>query len=253
MRGPEHLHPGLGGSQYDLGLCQEGVLGRVRTGVGGLDVDAEAAIEEAHRFACASQAVMTRDRDPGASLRGQHRRCHAHRAGAAEHHDLTAVQDRAVGLRQGLLHLGDHGGGRGVGPAGIRKHGNLERRHHGPASGIQHIGGEDRVAAADENAGSLRALGATRKNGVLGETGDVGEADSAIGNHRVPAGVVSHVHVEWADPGVRRGEMQQIGFFHGLHRYFVWGSRTGFSGVPGPAPCSPRCAYPRRDCGRRKP
>ena len=121
---------------------------------------------------------------------------------------LRALPAAAELELQDALDAGDHGGGGRERAGGIGEDRELEGRHHGLPGRFHHVEGEDRVLAADEDAGAHAVVGRTREDGVLHERRHLLERHVDVGDDDLVAGVGGHVHVERAHMLLRREHVQ---------------------------------------------
>ena len=118
-------------------------------------------------------------------------------------------------LLQCGLDTGHHRGRRGVGAARVGHQRDDEGLDHRRLRALHHVGRQQRVAPADEDAGARHALRAAREDGVLRQAGDGVDADLAVRHDHLVAGVGCHVDVERAHLAARGEHVEDVGAFHG--------------------------------------
>ena len=136
------------------------------------------------------------------------------RPGAAEDQHAAAFEPARVGALQRGLDTRDHRGGRRVGAARVGHQRHDEGLDHRRLRALEHVGREQRVAPADEDAGTRHTFRATREDRVLRQAGDGVNAHVAVRHDDLVAGVGRHVDVERAHLAARREHVQDVGAFH---------------------------------------
>ena len=215
LRGTQHLHAGCGAAQHHIRVGDGGLHGR---GIGRRNAfqrHAESSPRLIGRGLGHGLAAAARQRHRSPGLRRNDPGNATHRPQAAQHHHTPPRQASAMVLEQLCVDAGHQGRSGGVGTARVGHHGNHEWLDHRGSGHFQHVGGQQRVTAANEDAGMGHALRAARKDRVLGHRSNRVDADIAIGHDHLPAGVCGHVDVKGAHLPARGEHVEDVGTGHG--------------------------------------